>query len=270
MSYSVLMSVYHKEKASNLEEAMESMWQQSVPTDDFVLVCDGSLNKELDAVIEKMESQHSALTVVRLKNNQGLGTALNIGLGHCKNELICRMDSDDISMSYRCEKQMAVFDNNPDIGLCSGTVLEFSNDIDNITGRRSLPHTDKLIRRFSRKRNPMNHPAAMFRREAVEKAGGYSEEFHFFEDYHLWVRMLQKGTRAYNLEEPLVYMRTSKDMYKRRGGKEYALDMLRFHKWLRDIQWSSAADYVIGALPHAIVCLLPNSVRRVSYSLLHR
>lgn len=121
--YSVLMSVYVKEKAEYLRMAMDSIWNQTVPTDDFVLVCDGALNDELDAVIEDMEKSHSdSLHVVRLKKNGGLGNALNVGIKHCKNELVARMDSDDISRPERCEKQLAVFRDYPEVSICSGIV----------------------------------------------------------------------------------------------------------------------------------------------------
>ena len=104
MEYSVLMSVYKKEKAEFLKEAIESIQKQSKKTDDFVLVCDGELNESLDKVIlDKKEEMGDVLNVIRLKENVGLGKALNVGLEYCKNEYIARMDSDDISVPDRCE-----------------------------------------------------------------------------------------------------------------------------------------------------------------------
>ena len=108
--YSVLMSVYYREKPEFLRQSMESILHQTVPTDDFVLVCDGPLNPELDAVIAQMQQAFGpVLYVLRLKQNGGLGKALNAGIQHCKNELVARMDSDDISRPDRCEKQLKVF-----------------------------------------------------------------------------------------------------------------------------------------------------------------
>ena len=102
--YSVLMSVYHKEKPEYLRQAIESIQSQTLPTDDFVLVCDGPLNPELDAVIvTKQQEMGDSLNVVRLAKNGGLGNALNEGIKHCKNELVARMDSDDIAYPDRCE-----------------------------------------------------------------------------------------------------------------------------------------------------------------------
>ena len=114
LKYSVLMSVYAKESAQNLRQAMESMLRQTMPPDDFVLVCDGPLTPELDSVIEaKHIEMGQVLQVIRMPQNGGLGHALNEGLKHCKNELVARMDSDDISAEERCEKQLRLFAQNP-------------------------------------------------------------------------------------------------------------------------------------------------------------
>ena len=101
--YSVLMAVYSKEQPEHLRQAMESIYNQTVPTNNFVLVCDGPLTGELDAAISDMQERFGAsLEIVRLANNGGLGNALNEGIKHCKNELIARMDSDDIAYPDRC------------------------------------------------------------------------------------------------------------------------------------------------------------------------
>lgn len=193
MNYSVLMSVYVKERPDYLRQAMESIRTQTVPTDDFVLVCDGPLNDELDIVIkEEQQKFGNVLHVKRLQENGGLGRALNEGLKICKNEIIARMDSDDLSRPDRCEKQLRLFMTIPDLDFSSGTVSEFESDPDNCTGKRALPITYEEIKRYSRKRNPMNHPCVMFRKTSVISSGGYRETFHLFEDYYLWIRMLMK------------------------------------------------------------------------------
>ena len=221
-------------------------------------------------MIEKMEKEHpDKLHVVRLEKNSGLGEALNVGLDFCKHELVARMDSDDISRPNRCEKQLAIFREHPDVSLCSGTVIEFIDSTDNVVGKRELPVTYEEIIDFSRKRNPCNHPAVMFKKSAVEAAGGYVEKYHLFEDYYLWMRMLMNGAKLQNIREPILYMRTPKDLYLRRGGKDYARDMLAFHRWLKEEGWISVWTYLTVAVPHAIVCILPNSIRGLIYKFLH-
>lgn len=268
--YSVLMSVYCKEKAEFLQASMDSICAQTIPASDFVLVCDGLLNEELDTVIEKFKDRlGDILQVVSLEENIGLGNALNVGLRYCKNEIVMRMDSDDISFADRCERQLKVFQNRPEISICSSTVLEFRNSTNEITGERRLPEQHKDICVFSHKRNPFNHPSVMFRKPAVEAAGGYKETYHLFEDYYLWIRMLMNGCIGYNIPSPLLYMRVPLDMYMRRGGNIYAKDMLRFHKWMKESGWSKSSEYITGALPHAIICVLPNWMRKIVYEVLH-
>lgn len=270
-NYSVLMSVYFKEKPEYLHESMESIFRQTVKTNDFVLVCDGPLNDGLDAVIREMQEKfEKTLRVVRIEKNRGLGYALNEGLKYCKNELVARMDSDDISLPERCEKQLAAFENEPELSICSGRVEEFEEDPKIVFGKRELPLRYEEIVTFSKKRNPFNHPAVMFRKTAVLSAGNYSEEYPLFEDYYLWVRMLQNGEKAINMPMTLVLMRTPIGMCLRRGGRKYARDMLRFHKWMLNEGWSSTRDYISGALPHAAVCVLPNFFRKLVYSVLHK
>ena len=208
-NYSVLMSVYHKEKPAHLEQAIESIQRQTRPADDFVLVCDGPLSAELDTVItEKQRELGAVLHVVRLMKNGGLGSALNAGIACCKNELVARMDSDDIAYPERCEKQLAVFCAHPEISICSGTVEEFSASPEIVDVRRVLPETNAEIIRFAKKRNPFNHPCVMYKKSAVEAVGSYMD-FYLLEDYYLWLRMLMAGYQGYNLQEPLLHMRAS-------------------------------------------------------------
>lgn len=269
MQYSVLMSVYAKEQPEYLRASMESIFLQSVPTDDFVLICDGPLTPPLDALIAEMQKKHSCLHVYRLAENKGLGNALKEGIPHCKNELIARMDSDDISRVDRCERQLAEFASDSQLDILSGTIEEFIDSPMTITGRRVLPASHEEICHYSKKRSPFNHPAVMYKKSSVLNAGGYTGEYRL-EDYALWVRMLMNGCHAKNIDEPLLYMRVTSDLYLRRGGKAYAKEMLRFHRWMRKVKWISWWDYFTGAIPHALICVLPNIVREKTYRLLRK
>ncbi len=262
--YSVLMSVYHKEKPDFFSKAMESIWQQTVPTDDFVLVCDGPLNDELDAVIDDMEKAHPEFCVVRLEKNGGLGNALNIGIKHCKNELVARMDSDDISRPDRCERQLAVFASNSKISLCSGIVEEFTEDKERVDVRRVPPETNEEIIAFAKKRNPFNHPCIMYKKSAVEAAGGY-QDFYLLEDYYLWIRMLMKGFLGYNIQEPLLWMRAGSDMYKRRAGWKYARTQAKLFKFMKENGFIGNGQYIKSCLIRSGSSLAPNWLRKFMF-----
>lgn len=265
------MSVYKKEKAEYLKIAMNSMFEQTVPTNDFVLVCDGPLTEELDAVIDEMKAHYpDVLNVVRLSENMGLGNALNEGLKHCKNELVARMDSDDISLPNRCEKQIDFLEKNPDLSLISGTVIEFENTMDNIVGKRALPETNEEIKKFMKKRCPFNHPAVIFKKSVVDKSGGYNGNFPYFEDYCLWIRIISSGNKGYNISDPILYMRTSSNMYMRRGGKQYAKYMIDFRRRMYKNGITNRITFYTTTLLHFGVCIIPNKLRNKIYCLFHK
>lgn len=261
MKYSVLMSVYYKEKAENLASAMQSIFAQTVKPEDFVLVCDGPLTEPLDKVIDKISADHSELHVVRLKENVGLGRALNEGIRHCKNEIVARMDSDDVSRPDRCERQLKVLSDNPQIGIISGTIEEFSDSIDVIDSRRTLPQTHDEIVKFAQRRNPFNHPCVMYKKSLVKAAGGY-QDFYLLEDYYLWIRMLQTGAVGYNLQEPLLWMRAGSDMYKRRAGWKYAKSQRGLFKYMMSTGFINRKQYVENMIIRTGSSMAPNWVRR--------
>ena len=263
--YSVLMSVYHKEKPEYLRQSLESIFTQTIQTDDFVLVCDGPLNPGLDAVVDEMQGKYGdILHIVRLKENMGLGHALNKGIQFCQNDLIARMDSDDISRPDRCEKQLTVFDVRPEISICSGTVEEFSESKDVIDAKRILPETQEQIIEFSKKRTPFNHPCVMYRKSAVEAAGGY-QDFYLLEDYYLWLRMLLNGCKGYNLQEPLLWMRAGSEMYKRRAGWRYAKSQVRLFNYMKERAFISNNQYVKSCLIRCGSSMAPNWLRKFMF-----
>ena len=258
------MSVYQRERADNLRAAMNSIWAQTVKPNDFVLVCDGPLTTELDAVIEEMQQAHPELQVVRLEKNSGLGNALNIGIKHCKNELVARMDSDDISHPDRCEKQLIIFRDNPELSICSGTVQEFTDSTEKIEAERTLPENQEKILEFAKKRNPFNHPCVMYKKQAVEAAGGY-QDFFLLEDYYLWIHMLQNGVIGYNIQEPLIWMRAGTDMYKRRGGWKYIKSQIALFKYMKESGFIDSGQFVKSAALRMASAVAPNFLREFMF-----
>lgn len=263
-AYSVLMSVYYKEKAEYLKESMESIWAQSCPTDDFVLVCDGGLTPQLNQVIDEQKKKHKkTLQVIRLEQGVGLGRALNHGMKYCTHEIIARMDSDDISKTQRMERQlMAMEEQQAD--MVGSAVEEFTDSIEQVTVIRKMPETSEEIRSFAGKRNPFNHPSMMYRKSAVLAAGGY-QDCPMFEDYYLWARMLKAGFQGYNLQESLLYMRAGADMYQRRGGFTYAKLSFQFRTKLKRMGISTWSEYFVSAFGQVFISLIPNGMREIFY-----
>lgn len=269
-AYSILMSVYCKERPEYLKQAIESIQGQTIPTDDFVLVSDGPLTPGLDAVIDiKQKEMREILHVIRLPKNGGLGNALNEGIKYCKNELVARMDSDDISYPDRCQKQLAVFDKYPQVSICSGIVEEFSSTPETVEAKRVPPETNAEIIEFAKKRNPFNHPCVMYTKSAVQAVGSY-QDFYLLEDYYLWLRMLMAGYQGYNIQEPLLHMRAGSDMYLRRAGLKYAKAQKRLFHFMKEQGFISSTQYMKSCIIRSGSSLAPNWLRTFMFETILR
>lgn len=259
-NYSVLMSVYAKEKPEQLEIAMQSIFEQTVKTNDFVLVCDGILPSELNTIIKKMENLHPELNVIRYEKNQGLGKALDIGLKYCKNNLVARMDSDDIAIRTRCEKQLNLFEKMPELSICSGTIEEFIDSPENIVSLRSVPEKQKDIKKRMRTRSAFNHPAVMYKKSEVIRCGGYGK-LKRKQDHDLFSRMMNMGCIAYNIQEPILLFRSDINNLKRRKSwincKSYIIAqwhiLIRGHCSLLDFIYVVAAQFFFYLAPTSLV-----------------
>ena len=218
--FSVLMSVYYKEQAEFLDLALKSILvDQTLQPDEFVLVCDGPLTPELDAVIDDYARRFSQiLCVYRTEKNKGLGKALNFGLEHCKYELIARADSDDVCDPNRFREQLRYMDEHPEVTVISSYIDEFETDWRCAGTIKKLPLThDELVKR-AKFRNPINHMAAMFRKKDIQKVGSYHHA-PYSEDYELWLRVIVNGGRLGNIDKVLVHARVGNGMVARRGNK---------------------------------------------------
>lgn len=268
-SFSVLMSVYAKENPSNLAEALDSVFNQTQPPTEVILVKDGPLTAELDNVLNKFSAEHSNLVLVPLAQNGGLGNALNEGLKHCQHDIVARMDTDDIAKPDRFEKQLKAMTERPEVDILSSWIEEFIGTKDNITSMRKLPETHQELAEFTKTRCPMNHPCVMFKKAAVEAVGGY-KHFYLYEDYYLWVRMLKNGAVFYNIQESLLWFRSSRDVYKRRGGLKLACSEFVFRKYMHKIGMISFFGFWLSTPARFVIRIMPSALRKVFYQTILR
>ena len=215
---SVLMSIYFKEKSEYFRESLESIKNQTYKIDELVLVKDGVLTNELEEVIKEYKNILN-IKEVPLEKNVGLGLTLREGILHCSNEIVVRMDSDDIMINSKIEEQIEIFKENPDYILVGTNAYDFNKNIKDILSERILPEKTDEILKFSKRRCPFIHAGIGFRKNYVLKAGNY-EDCYWFEDYDLFLRMLKLG-KGYNIQKKLLYIRSNIDVYKRRGGLIY-------------------------------------------------
>ena len=267
--FSVLMSVYHKEQPDFLRQSLDSVFWQTVRASQVVLVEDGPLTSELDAVVAEYSSKYPELEIVPLSENRGLGLALAEGILHCKYEIVARMDTDDIAREDRFELQLKEFEKNSQLAICGSHVTEFEDDPNVVVTKRQVPLDDKDCKKYQRRRDAFNHMTVMYKKSAVLAAGNY-QHCPLMEDTLLWVNMFKNGAYGMNINDYLVNARIGKGMYERRGGWAYYKKYKQARKRVYDTGYISWWDYEYTLLVQFVVSLLPNKVRGwVFRSLLH-
>lgn len=255
--YSVLMSIYHKEDPEYFDISIQSMLNQTLLPDQIVIVKDGPLTSELDRIIEKYINEHcNVFTIVPLEKNIGLGKALDVGLKYCRNELVARMDTDDISLPERCEQQVRMFIENPELDLIGTMIDEFYDTPDNIVSSRIVPTDHREITKFIRRRSPFNHPSVMFKKSAVIESGGYGT-FRRKQDLDLFSRMVNNGCRTANINKSLLLFRSNEDNFKRRKSWSYCKSYIevQYKIWKRG--HCSFIDLLYVIVGQAVMFLSP-------------
>lgn len=258
--YSVLMSLYKKEKPEYLRLALDSMLNQTITPDEIVLVEDGPLTEELYAVLEEYPSLHR----VKNETNLGLGLALNVGLNACRNELVARMDTDDCSKPERCEKQLARFEEKPYLSIVGSHIDEFIGDISNVVSKRVVPTSSEAIYEYAKKRSAFNHPAVMYSKTAVLDNGGYAD-LKRNQDVDLFGRMQFKGYKAENIDESLLWFRSSDELAKRRKSWQNTWSYIATIRKFWKMGYASFIDYAVVGIAQTGMYLMPIRVQNYIY-----
>jgi glycosyltransferase involved in cell wall biosynthesis len=268
MSFSVITSVYQNDDPRFVRIAFESIasFQTDRPS-EVIVVVDGPTTDELNAVLAHFESYYPGLfKVIRLSENKGLGNALRIGVENASNEIIARMDSDDISLQGRFSAQLLYLEEHPEVSIVGGQITEFIDQPSKVVSKRIVPLTHDEIMDYMRKRCPMNHVTVMFRKSEIQRAGGYMD-WPWNEDYYLWVRMATAGCRFANLPDVLVNVRVGEGMYARRGGWGYFKSEQGIQRFMLEKGLISFPRYLVNvAIRFTLQVLMPDSLRAWAYN----
>lgn len=261
--YSFLMTVYIKTNIEYLKLSVKSMLNQTVAAEQIVVVCDGPVSDEVEDFLETLKEDAPQLwTIVKLSDNVGQGLAARAGMEQCRNQLIARMDDDDISVADRIAKQIAFLKEHEDVDVLGGNIEEFIGEESNIVGIRAVPSRHEEILKYQRSRCPMNQMTVIMKKYKVEMAGGY-RHWHFDEDSYLWARMTLAGCKFANLTDVLCHVRVGKDMYRRRGGYKYYKSEHDLFKFMYRNGIITYVEYVKAKLIRFVVqVLMPNSIRQ--------
>ena len=299
LKFSVIMSIYKSDVPELVRVALDSLLQQTLLPNEIVIVGDGPVPAELEQVVSSFKCQVSKIrttpnpsfakggdlvpedgkesletrnqkpetivTYLPQEKNGGLGEAMRIAAEAAKYDYLARMDSDDICLPDRFEKQMKCFEEDPELSLVGGMITEFDGDPENIIAKRILPLEDAEIKRMMRGRCAVNHVTVIFKKADLMKSGNY-QPFWKQEDHYLWARMMEHGCKFRNIPDVVVNVRSGKDQIARRGG-------LRFFKSVVRVFWYMYRHGLISFGYFLYICtvrgivqvLMPNRLRTWVY-----
>ena len=262
MKFSIITSVYSKDKPEFVAKALESITSlQTKKPDEVILVVDGPIPIPLSKIIKQQETEKPILKIIWLPKNKGLGNALRIGVEAAKYEIIARMDSDDVSIPDRFEKQIRYLEEHPECDIVSGQITEFLEQENNIVGKREVPCYNEAIYRVMKQRCAFNHVAVMFRKTKILEAGNYID-WYYNEDYYLWIRLMETRCHFANLPDVLVNVRVGKEMYARRGGWKYFKSEEGLQRYMLGHKLIGFPRYLFNVAGRfAIQVVIPNSLR---------
>lgn len=258
------MTIYKGDNADYAKLSIESILNQSVKTNDFVIVCDGPLTDKLNEMLYKFKDANNCIKLVELEENVGLGAALRIGVEECKNSIIARMDNDDIAKLNRCELELEEFKKNSDLAICGSFMNEFEYDNQTPIRMKKVPIEYEDIKRYSKRRNPFNHSTVMFKKECILNVGNYSS-MRTNQDVDLWVRALNNGLKGINIPLALVDFRFDDDTYKRRKDWKNVKLLIETWKNFYNNKYCSFLDLFYVFVTQIAIFIIPTWLLKWSY-----
>ena len=257
--FSVIVSIYHKENPEWFREALDSVFAETVLPNEVVLVEDGDLTPELYAVIDHYANIYPIFKIIRNEKNLGLGLSMRKAVEAASNEILARMDTDDIIPPNRFERQLDAINRGYDVVSCWSQLCDATMKQNIAIKKRPENHND--IVRLAHRRSPVCHAACMMRKSAVLRAGNY-QHCELYEDYHLWARMIMTGAKFYNVQEVLYFVRTTQDQMKRRSGLKYLKTELSFFKTFYHMGFFTINDFIINSGVRIVARLAPVTLRK--------
>ena len=271
MSFSVIMSIYKSDVPELVRMALDSLLQQTLLPNEIVIVGDGPVPADLELEVEslklRVESEKLPIEVTYLpqEQNRGLGEAMRIAVENAKYDYVARMDSDDICLPDRFEKQMKCFEEDPELSLVGGMITEFDGEPENIIAKRVLPLDDVGIKKMMRGRCAVNHVTVIFKKADLLRSGNY-QPYWLQEDQYLWARMMEHGCKFRNIPDVVVNVRSGKDQIARRSGWRFYKSVVRvFWYMYRHGLISFGYFLYICTIRGVVQVLMPNRLRTWVY-----
>ncbi|AOM41732.1 glycosyltransferase [Xenorhabdus hominickii] len=266
--FSILMSLYKNENTKYLYKCLESLYEQKLQAEEIIIVFDGDIGIELETIVFEWKSK-LPIKIVRIEKNVGLGQALNLGLLQCNNNIIARMDTDDICLPDRFIKQIPYIYQHQDIAVLGSNIFEYDEEISSLISQKSIPISHEDILKFIKKRNPFNHMSVVFRKNMIINSGSY-QHHNLMEDYNLWIRVVSNGYKVENLPDRLLKVRAGNSMIKRRRGLDYIGSEYKLAKLKIENNIDNLTSIYMIFLQRSLIRILPISLLSTLYKTMRK
>ena len=264
---SICMPIYYKESAETIRRCFDSLMKQTILPKQIVCALDDPSEPEVEECLKEIkETIEPELVMCYCERGRGLGAVLRTGVEHCTCSYIARMDVDDIALPERLEKEKAFLDSHPDVDVVGSNIAEFEDSVDKVIAYRIVPEKDEECKRMLKRRDPINHMTAMYRRGSILKAGNYAADMKSCEDTYLWTAFYQHGLRFANIQENLVLVHGGGEMYQRRGGKKAYAFVKKAIMFKKEVGLIKGAEALFQKTANYVILVaMPNSFRRFVY-----
>lgn len=262
MQFSILMSLYYKENPVYLDISLNSIFSQTVMPDQVVLVLDGPIGEELYTVVEKFRKSYPSLEIYPQPVNKGLSTALNVGLEKCRNEIVFRMDTDDICYPNRFERLLKEYEANPELEIVGSFATMIDENGKELKMMMAPLSQEDIYNKIWT--SPFLHPTVSFRKSSILNVGSYNPNSGpRQDDYELWFRCVEHGLKCRNIAEPLLYYRFFSDSINRNNVK---VGWWRFKVGIKGaIKCNCSPIAYIGVAYPLVRSLMPKFIRKLMY-----
>ena len=262
------MSVYNNTKIDHFQQSITSILDQGFDFSEILIIVDGPINDELNDLLIKLEKK--GFTIHRLQENKGLGLALRHAVEISSSDYLFRMDDDDINCPDRFRLQAEAALKNPDAAVIAGQIVEFDDNNEDQKYIRACPTDPAAIKRQIRHRNVVNHVTCLIRRKDILACGNYRSNTPGFEDYDLWIRLINSGEKIINLEDVLVKVRFSERQFASRFGWRPALNEIKMQSLFLKEKYITVYDFIYNCCFRLFPRLLPIFIARPLFRFFQR
>lgn len=256
---SIVLNIWDGDNFVSLRRSLNSISQQKLKPEEVIVVIDGAISSELEAVVSQFAKQDDfRVQLIRIPTAKGLWNGRNQGIAASRNEFIALHDADDVMHPERLSVQIRQILAN-EIDILGSPVFEFDSISGEIIGLRKFDTDSDFLKKMLWQ-NVINNSSVMLRKSAVDSVGGL-RNVYLAEDYDLYLRLLRADKKIFITKEVLQAFSVDDKTSKRRGGVKFFSTELSLHQTVKSFNHFGFLRLHLRLFLRLVFRLSPNFVR---------